>query len=1306
MKKLKKVLFLLGITLLLSACFKSESTATPTSGKDRGEKEDKDYNIVIPVELYNNDSDEREYKVNHYLENNDGEYTDSVYSETLVGKIGEKTKAEAKEFDGFRVKSFEQEDIKDDGTTSVNIYYEAITYTITLTSDSEEAGIAGSGKFNRYNDTAYLIARPYIGYKFNGWYLNDELLSNDINYSLKVEDDMDIIAKFEMKEEFKNFEFESNLDECIITGLIDKRVKNLVIPEGVTEIFNASFHSNYNIESVIFPETITAINNYAFQYCYNLRTVTFKSTVVVGTSCFSDCFKLLEVYDLGGNNIEQYTNQSRFGSLPKYYKVIHTSLSEESIYEIDQNGFIFTRLDDTNYLVGYTGDNTEVVLPTTAGNYKIYQYAFYINDISVLTIPNSVTAIGDYAFNTGLPHLYEIYNLSSISLTLGDTNNGYVARNAKVVHTDINEERCVFTTSDFIYIKDGENATIIAYTGDKEVETITIPTIGNLKITIDKNLFNKYRALKTVTLSPNVVKIDEFAFSECNNLVEINLDDVETISKRAFYGCISLTEIDLAKCTEIGEDAFFKCSSLKTVFLEECESIGNYAFDSCYSLYHLSFPKVKTIGQGAFSDCYSLCKVALPESLTTINSNAFKGCYRLVEVLNTSSKTITANSTNNGYVGYYAKNIRTTWPSESKLYTRGNLLTYEDGDDVILMYVIECGDELVIPSNVTKISQLAFYGLKHITSLSIPVLDDVLAYYFGVPNSYGTYTSTDLPNKLEKVYLTGNIVNIPAKAFYDRESIKEINIPASVSIIREYAFSGLNLDNVYYDGSIEKWTEISFADSTSNPIMCSNMAYLKDDNGSITYGGKTYSSITNVSISEGVTSIGDYQFAGLPFETISIPSTVTSIGKGAFSECKNLKEVELPSGITEINDELFYNCKKLKKVIIPNTVTTIGDSAFAGTGLNEIILGDNITYVDYFAFADCVSLIKATITNVDFLASGLFQGCINLQKVYLNNDITEFEANVFNNCKSLTSITLPSSLEIVGYQAFAYSNIKYLTLPASVTTIGAKAFYKCTNLRELDLGNTSITSFTDEYGDSIISGCNKLTNIVIPDTVTSFSTYFVHDIPKFGYAGGLYFGTKSYPYKYFYRPSSTEITTFDTFHPDCTYIWDDAFVGCVNIKSLTIPNTITYYDSLFDYRTLSIESITLPKIPFKLRDLFGDSVPDRLKSVTLTTGAEIKTEAFYHCIYLETIVLSNDLTSIGADAFDGCTSLKSIIIPNSVETINSYAFGSCSGLTHLEFLGSVSDWENITKGSYIFSGAKLNGEDVTTIKCIDGNANI
>ena len=52
------------------------------------------------------------------------------------------------------------------------------------------------------------------------------------------------------------------------------------------------------------------------------------------------------------------------------------------------------------------------------------------------------------------------------------------------------------------------------------------------------------------------------------------------------------------------------------------------------------------------------------------------------------------------------------------------------------------------------------------------------------------------------------------------------------------------------------------------------------------------------------------------------------------------------------------------------------------------------------------------------------------------------------------------------------------------------------------------------------------------------------------------------------------------------------------------------------------------------------------------------------------------------------------------------AFENCTGLTTLEYLGTISEWENITKYNNIFSGALLNGEAITTIKCSDGNANI
>ncbi len=1189
MKKIRNILFLLGIIVLLSSC-------TNSNKKYRGEEDNTDYKIEIPEELYG--KEQKEYKVNHYFENNDGEYI-SQYKDTLVGNIGDKTDAKAKEIEGFRANAFEQKDINNDSDISVDIYYDLLSYTVSLTSNSENAGIAGSGTYNRYNNTAYLEAVPNIGYRFIGWYLENTCISPDKEYSFKVTDDLDILAKFEKKEEFIPFKFESNFEECIITGLDDKSIKDLVIPEGVTEINQYAFQNDANIEKVTFPQTLTRIGNRAFDLCTNLFTIIFKSQVTIASGCFDNCFNTLEIYDLGNNNITlPNSSVNAYGKLASYAKVVHTSISDESIYDVDQNGFVFATLDNTKYLVGYKENESEVVLPTKNDNYKVHEYAFYNKDLSVLTIPSCVTEIGDYAFASGdgtksrtygIDHLYEIYNLSSLTLSIGNTTHGYVAKNAKEIHTSLDEDKCIFTIDDFIYKKETISninyARIIAYLGNTTITTIQIPTIGDLKIIIDKNLFSvdlnsNFRNLNEVILSDNVVSIEEKVFKNCNNLKNINLENVESIGTDAFNGCKALEEIDLTSCTTIGIAAFSNCSLLKKANLLECETIGNSAFNNCYLLEEVTFPKIKTLDSFAFNNCYSLLQITLPSTINTINSQAFYQCYRLVEVINNSGMVITVNSTNNGYVGKYAKNIITS-ESYSKLRQNNNLKTYEDGTNVILMDVIECGDELVIPTNITGIAQLAFYGLKHITSLSIPVLDNVLAYYFGVANYYGSYASADLPNKLIKIYLTGNIETIPEKAFYGRNSIKEINIPAAVTSIEAKAFEGVSLNNLYYDGYINNWTNIQFGDSDSNPMMRSNNSYLRDDNGDITYGNMRYNSITSVSLTDDITSIGAYQFAGLPFESFTIPSTVTSIGVGAFSGCKNLKIINIPTGVTEIPTSSFYGCIKLSSIENLDSITSIGE----------------------YAFAECASLIKISIPNVE-IKTGLFQNCINLQKVNLDDDIEIIGDNAFNGCKSLSNLTLPSKLTTVGSQAFANSKIREFVAPISLSTIGAKAFYNCSNLVEIDLRNTSITSVSEENNLSIISGCKKLSIVTLPDTFNSFTSAFVDDLPKVSYSNGLYFGTVSNPYYYFYRPVFDSVTEFSEFHSSCCSIYKYAFYNCTSLESVIIPDSVKKID---DYAFGYCINLDYLEIGSGLEEVLGDY-------------------SFYYCTSLNTIFFNGDVS--------------------------------------------------------------------------------
>lgn len=88
--------------------------------------------------------------------------------------------------------------------------------------------------------------------------------------------------------------------------------------------------------------------------------------------------------------------------------------------------------------------------------------------------------------------------------------------------------------------------------------------------------------------------------------------------------------------------------------------------------------------------------------------------------------------------------------------------------------------------------------------------------------------------------------------------------------------------------------------------------------------------IRKIIVKEGVTGLGDYCFARYYPEVTSIelPSTVRTIGEGAFMECKSLREIQLPSGLLEIPQDCFLECSQLKKIGIPDTVTTIGKNAF------------------------------------------------------------------------------------------------------------------------------------------------------------------------------------------------------------------------------------------------------------------------------------------------------------------------------------------------------------------------------------------
>lgn len=303
------------------------------------------------------------------------------------------------------------------------------------------------------------------------------------------------------------------------------------------------------------------------------------------------------------------------------------------------------------------GDNVKI----------IPSYAFQgCTGLTSITIPDSVTSIGDYAF-------YNCTGLTSIIVDEGNTK----------YHSAGN---CLIETATKTLIL-GCNTSVIPADG-------SVTSIGN-------DAFYNCSGLKSIVIPDSVIGIGGGAFAYCTGLTTITIpDSVTSIGGETFSGCTGLTSIAIP---------------------DSVTGIGSYAFLGCSSLTSITIPSsVTSIGYAAFSGCSGLTSVTIGNSVTSIGNSAFENCYKLIEVCNKSSLSITAGSSNNGYVAYYAKNVYTT-EGGSKLSTDENdYITYMDGDEKILVAYVGTETELVLPSYITEIYQYAFHNCSGLTSVTIP----------------------------------------------------------------------------------------------------------------------------------------------------------------------------------------------------------------------------------------------------------------------------------------------------------------------------------------------------------------------------------------------------------------------------------------------------------------------------------------------------------------------------------------------------------------------------------------------------------
>lgn len=512
----------------------------------------------------------------------------------------------------------------------------------------------------------------------------------------------------------------------------------------------------------------------------------------------------------------------------------------------------------------------------------------------------------------------------------------------------------------------------------------------------------------------------------------------------------------------------------------------------------------------------------------------------------------------------------------------------------------------------------------------------------GIPLPY-TYTTNNSQEATITGYTgDGGFVNIPSRivglsvknigfrAFSENTAITSVSIPASVTLIDNFAFeSCIGLASVNISDSVGYIAMSAFDGCTSMTEIAvdpENLIYSSREgillNKSMTQlklcpEGK----IGSVNIPKSVTSIGDGAFGGCAgLTSITIPNNVTSIGNLAFYKCSGLTGIIIPNNITRIGIWMFAHCTSLKSFYISNNVTSIESGAFYKcTGLEEIVIPPSVTVIGDSAFSGCSGLTEITVpTGVTSIESETFMDCTGLKSVTIPNSVTSIGNSAFSQCSNLPSIVIPDSVTSIGSSVFSgCGGLTGVTIPNRITSIGDYTFRVCTGLRSVTIP-TSVTSI----GFGAFFGCSRLASVTIPNSVSSVGEH------AFAYCSAM-----------------TKVTISN----GVISIGRWAFNNCTELADITIPSSVTSIGYMaFGYCSSMTE-------------------------VTISEGVTAIGEyVFIECIELNSLIFSNSLKSIGGGAFLGCIGLTSLTLPNSLTIIGDDAFGMCSGLTSLRIPNGVT----------------------------------